>query len=697
MSITKLQRQIRDEKLKITDERLFASSAFSLYLTKQAVTAVGAAKKTKRMPRVYCYWDSEDENLACTDNRAIRINAANSVTQSFPTRALRADSLVGMNAHEIGHILFTDFTAFNLFLSATLDGRMYPVEPKALTPSDDVNLREIQQAYLDKDIATIRTIAYASKTLFNIFEDIYIEARMCTEYSGIYRTGILLNSIRMCESIPSITKQIEDKVHDYSIIINMILQYCRSGDINNLEDYTGEYLDAFNSCVALIDPVLYDDDIRSRFMASNQLVVHLWKYLKNMVDEVKEMMTSGKSVDEAMDELCGSLDGESATRSSAPKGSGRPLAGKKKWRHDAEADDKAKDEIQDVVDYETERMELEKTDSIDTEGSGGVTYDFDYAGAGYDSCVEDMHRILNDVAYEDAVRGLEEDLSLELQEASDQIRYGNAHKDIPIHISRMRTVPPQLELQYSEVWPELAPISKQAQLQVMQILKDRRQGGKLTGLMMGKRLNPHSFTRNDGHFFYNRKLPVDKPQIAVGLLVDESGSMSIGDRITKARAAALVLYDFCQGLEIPAMVYGHTEDFTNPTVHLFAYAEFESVDGKDKFRMMDMSSRSNNRDGAALRYVGERLLTRDEEIRILIILSDGQPAANGYWGTEANADLRGIAKEYENKGIKIFAGAIGDDKAEIESIYGAAFLDLSNLKKLPANLTKLISRFVKQG
>ena len=131
-------------------------------------------------------------------------------------------------------------------------------------------------------------------------------------------------------------------------------------------------------------------------------------------------------------------------------------------------------------------------------------------------------------------------------------------------------------------------------------------------------------------------------------------------------------------------------------VELYAYAEFDSIDNKDHFRLMDMSARGGNRDGAALRYVAERLMTRSEEIKLLIIISDGQPAGDGYTGTAAEADLRGIKKEYSNKGIQLFAAAIGSDKERIQRIYGDGFLDITNLEKLPVNLGRLIIQKIKQ-
>ena len=187
-------------------------------------------------------------------------------------------------------------------------------------------------------------------------------------------------------------------------------------------------------------------------------------------------------------------------------------------------------------------------------------------------------------------------------------------------------------------------------------------------------------------------LPNDRVDIAVAVLNDESGSMSSFDRITYARAASVILHDFCKCLEIPIAIYGHTEDYD---VELYSYAEFDSLDNKDQYRLMDMSSRSGNRDGAAIRFVAERLLQRPEVIKLLFIISDGQPAAEGYFGTEAEADIRGIKQEYTRKGLRFIAAAIGSDKPNIHRIYGDCYLDITNLEKLPINLGKLIIRQIR--
>jgi cobalamin biosynthesis protein CobT len=103
---------------------------------------------------------------------------------------------------------------------------------------------------------------------------------------------------------------------------------------------------------------------------------------------------------------------------------------------------------------------------------------------------------------------------------------------------------------------------------------------------MGRRLDIHSLPRNDGRVFSKMSLPNETPELAIALLLDESGSMSCGSRATYARASAVILYDFCQSLGIPVMVYGHS---TDSGVALYSYAEFDSIDKLDRYRMMDIS------------------------------------------------------------------------------------------------------------
>ena len=67
----------------------------------------------------------------------------------------------------------------------------------------------------------------------------------------------------------------------------------------------------------------------------------------------------------------------------------------------------------------------------------------------------------------------------------------------------------------------------------------------------------------------------------------------------------------------------------------------------------------------------------------------------GYSGTAAEADLRGIKKEFQKRGVITFAAAIGDDKENIRRIYKDGFLDITRLEDLPKNMTQLVKQYLK--
>lgn len=687
-----MRRKIENEKLKISDKELFGSPMFAGYLTDLAEVA---ARRFRRPIRVKVYWDaSATAEVAHTDNKKIVVNSGNFVTRSLPTKKLRAESLFGITGHEIGHVLFSDFTQLRIYADALLAGRMYPQFPEDLDFSDELALQELQKLLDAKDEVAIKVTLKAASELNNILEDNYIEAKICEAFPGVFRTGIQLVNIQFAEMAPPIQKQIDHGSHPYAIAVNLILQYCRMGDINNLGGYKGEYLDVVDQCAPIIDEAIVADT-KDRFDGANRLLLKLWKYVKAMMDWVRdEMKRTGKSADEVLGLLDQELDKQIVKGSPSPTGGGRPAPGANKVIPDPSGLKEERGELQEVMAEESGRIALTKTDEISDDGDGGVVLNNTYNSVGYSRAAEDVSRMLNTLAEERVQHQLEEDLSDELQMEADKVRLGNAHRGVKLIINRMTEVDHDLEKQYQEVAPPLLQLSKRLQQQVAQHLMDEQSGGKLTGQFMGRHLETRKLYRDDGRFFYSNKLPKEEMNLAIALLNDESGSMGGCDRATTARATSIVLYDFCHALGIPIMIYGHT-DTMDDDVDLFAYAEFDSYDQKDKFRLMDISSRYGNRDGAALRFVAERLAQRPEETKILILISDGQPASAGYYGTEAEADLRGIKKEYSNRGITFFAAAIGSDKPNIQRIYGDGFLDVTDLSKLPINLTRLISRYVR--
>ena len=98
---------------------------------------------------------------------------------------------------------------------------------------------------------------------------------------------------------------------------------------------------------------------------------------------------------------------------------------------------------------------------------------------------------------------------------------------------------------YKMVAPPLLLYSKQLQKRWKRILKERVSEGKQSGLLMGRRIESRMLMNQEGKIFSKRNLPEKKQDLAVALLIDESGSMCGLDRATYARAAAIMVYDFC--------------------------------------------------------------------------------------------------------------------------------------------------------
>ena len=713
-----IRKRILDAKSKITDEEFFSSRAYNGYLTD---LAEAATKRYKRPLRVRVVADHDDETVAFTDYHGIYINACNHITWSFPSRLLRSMSLEGLNAHECGHNLFTDERIWHSYFAGLAKGKFYPKMPDGLDSMQKLYAKDILEALTDDtDTVPMQVIMSTAHALSNILEDGYVDARYSYEFPGSPAKGIALNNLRYADTMPEITEMINRKYYDHSIVVNLLIQYVRAHEVNNLSGYTGEFIDKLYEYIPWIDESVYDDDARSRCEAANRILVDLWPMMQRCFDALRDKQKQAQQQAKQSsqqtgkggsgsgsgqpgsgdDDNDGSQQGQQAVEedlsSQLPKAAAnftiktKPVPSNGTFTPNPGQMNAIRAQVERVIAEETSRIAAHLTNGITSSGNGGVDQNSEYEGNDYEHAADDIERLLSSMAEEKVTEELEEELSEELQREANAIRYGNAHRNIHVTVNRMAHVDQNLIDSYNRVAPELLMLSKRLQRSVSSALRDRRQGGKQTGLLIGKRLNQHALYRNDGRIFYNSRLPTEPINLSVGLLIDESGSMCSNDRITRARATAIVIQDFCESLGIPLLVVGHTAWSSH--VELFSYSDFDTYDKNNRYRLMDMSARDCNRDGAALRFVAEKLSKQTSEVKILMIICDGQPNDDGYSGSAAEADLRGIKLEYARKGVKIYAAAIGEDRPRIERIYGDGYLDITNLQELPVMLTNLIVR-----
>lgn len=249
--------------------------------------------------------------------------------------------------------------------------------------------------------------------------------------------------------------------------------------------------------------------------------------------------------------------------------------------------------------------------------------------------------------------------------------------------------------EYDYLSKELMPVVREIARKTLPLLEHEVSSEFAGRQYYGSKFQADRVAYRDFRYFAKKLPPTESPSLIVGLRVDESASMSAFGRLEAAKRAVLAVYEFCRICSIPVLICGDTADASKlEQMSIYAYADFDKPDDNDRFRLMGIRARSNNRDGMALRIMGERLAGSPQQNKLLISISDGQPKAmDDYTGHYAIQDMQQTIAEYERKGITFLAAAIGQDKEVINGIYGNdRFLDITNLTELPAKLVRIIAR-----
>lgn len=190
---------------------------------------------------------------------------------------------------------------------------------------------------------------------------------------------------------------------------------------------------------------------------------------------------------------------------------------------------------------------------------------------------------------------------------------------------------------------------------------------------------------------FDKKKPREKHCAAVMLLVDESGSMG-GRRITNARLAAIMLAEAMAEVGIPCSVVGHSgDDRYSYSVELEHYTTFKNASA-DRTSLAMIEARCQNRDGPAIRWASSILKKRPERNKLMIVISDGQPAADRYYGEEAIFDTKAAirdAKRLHNiVGVILEAGSSTDI---LKTMYGNDYIECTSSKNLKESIAKIIT------
>lgn len=284
----------------------------------------------------------------------------------------------------------------------------------------------------------------------------------------------------------------------------------------------------------------------------------------------------------------------------------------------------------------------------------------------------------------------------QLNREARQSVQGSCHEEIKLIVHRPEATAQNRE-EYHNMAATLLPVIRELISKTNPLLEHEVSSEFAKSQLYGTKFCANQAASLDFRVFARKRPPEEEPSLAVALRIDESASMSAFGRLDAAKQAAVALYEFCKGCGIPIMVYGDTADRSKlEQMSVYAYVDFESKDADEKYALMNIQARSNNRDGMALRIISDRLLNAPQKTKLIISISDGQPKAMpDYTGEKAAHDMKNTLQEYRRKGIQFLAAAIGQDKEAIRELYGAEnTLDITDLKQLSARLVQIIARFL---
>lgn len=197
---------------------------------------------------------------------------------------------------------------------------------------------------------------------------------------------------------------------------------------------------------------------------------------------------------------------------------------------------------------------------------------------------------------------------------------------------------------------------------------------------------------------FERELKADASDFVVDVLIDASGSQM--SRQGEVALQAYIISEALSNVEIPHRVMSFCTFWDYTILHRFREYDDSRSANENIFNYV---TSSNNRDGLAIKTAGYGLLAREEEKKILIVLSDGKPydvlvnrpnARNPkpYQGKEAIADTATEIRRLRNLDVSVLGVFAGEEKdlATEKKIFGKDFAYIRNIK----NFSKIVGRYL---
>ena len=691
LSQKELKREIFSQKEKLKDHELFVSDSYNKFLT-QMQDGITECKSGCE-----AFMTENTESIAYTDGTRIYISY-DSLLSKGHNRKERHLIYCGLNLHECGHLLFTDFQLMMKSMEALKKGEMYP------TPEDNPYLQKLRNfLYTTGNEQYILPIF---KKLDNCIEDGFVDRAVMAMVPGYARClRYVRNEDNSLEKM-TYKEMVDKKCPRVHIFIAMTLFYARHGLLLFDDSDSGELIDSFKEVMPVIKKAVFSASPFQRKKMVWKVMCYLYNFIE--IDNNQQKNNSQNGAQQGNNSQSGTQQGNSSQSGAQQGNNSQGDAQQSNGSVCGESPQSIQEALKqaDAAMRNTESTKHNNTVAPNEQvmsalenklnsASGKSSEEKKADGTGNLECSE-LDSIANKVAEEKIFQKQEDEIKKDMsQKVTSYLSDAPIHRGIHAKCTRAG-VTERATSSYEKEHRELDSIVTRMITEFEKEIKERQTGDTLTGLYTGKRFEAREAYRYDKRVMSRKIIPEDIPDMAVGILVDCSGSMG-GDKIHYAIQSAYITYSFCKRLQIPVFVVGHTTSGND--VSLISVADENSLDNNDKIRIFDLRSQNCNRDGYALKYCMEKLKHIVAEQKLMMIISDGCPNHTAYHLNEGRADCQAIVKDGIKNGITTIAAAI-DDAVNVQSVYkkgiseknSAEYLDLSDLRKLPKAFVKIIKK-----
>ncbi|WP_195335356.1 vWA domain-containing protein [Paraclostridium bifermentans] len=699
MGLDSIIKSIRENKLDLEDKGILKSKEFEEYI--KSISNKLYEKYDLNQDKLKFLFDKNIDDVSYIKRDTIYINLySNSISEGDKFKLI-----LGYYAHEIGHRLFTDFTLRDIYEQSILSGSL---RVDSLEFDDEESNENIikMQSYINNPKKSGKLCSLLL-FIYDIIEDSRVEESIYEYLSNYGRLIDGLNELRDAQykSIKNFKVDLIDNKR-FNALINQIICYIKFRKFKDISDYDIKNIEKIKK---EIDESIYEEDGIKVIDRVNKINILMWdeieEYLQEFDDVYKEELDNIKPIKSL--EIEKNLDENSQATSSIGQTHTRGEICKTiKSNNDIKEQPKkelVKSENEDTMEINSDKNSSYKStmgrdkDALKLRKSSNEDSTSDYSISKENE--ELFYGVYNNKnSFGKGIMKLRNIKENNDEQPNDSklVLYGDIHKNIRIKVHRPEFTYED-KLNYKQDNKKYIKAANELANQVLPFLKNEVSSEYSRNRYYGTKFEASNVAKKDYRYFSKKNPPNESPSMAVGLRIDESGSMKANNRIEVARATAILIWEFCKKCDIPIGIYGDTADISDrEDVSIYSYSDFDNQDKDDCYRMMQISAKSNNRDGVPIKYAAEKLLKVDADIKVLFIISDGKPLAKPNYKDElAKEDLRSIISEYSRKEIHLFVSAIGNDRDVIKDIYGEhRFLDISNINTLPNRISIILKNLL---